>query len=1011
MSRKMLIDAAHSEETRVVVVDGHRVEEFDFESATKRQIRGNIYLAKVTRVEPSLQAAFVEYGGNKHGFLAFNEIHPDYYQIPVEDRVALREAEAELSASSQADESDDDSIDEEELIEEAARKRRQLLRKYKIQEVIKRRQVLLVQVVKEERGNKGAALTTYLSLAGRYCVLMPNTPRGGGISRKITNAPDRKRLKEIAGNLEVPKGMGLIVRTAGAARTKTEIKRDYDYLLRLWETIREDTLKSMAPTLIYEEGNLVKRAIRDLYDKDVEVIQVEGDEAYKEAKAFIRMLMPSHAKKVQPYKASVPLYLSSGVENQLEAIYSPVAPLRSGGYLVINPTEALVSVDVNSGRSTKERNIEQTALRTNLEAAEEAARQMRLRDLAGLVVIDFIDMEENKNVRLVEKKMKDALKKDRARVQMGKISQFGLMEISRQRRRTSLVEGSTESCPHCEGLGHIRSIESSALLALRTLEEDAMHGRTAKVALKCPSDVALYLLNEKREHILDIENRFQIRIVIQADRDVIRPHCALERLESRNLEDAPKLDIPELIMPDPVIDDEEEDEEVAAPAAAQAKEDGEGDANRRRRRRRRRGGRPGDQEGRGQDEDQAFVASGEDEEASLDDGEDREEREERAEGEDGGEDRPRKRRRRGRRGGRGRRRQNDDQIEAQDGEAIASDEMSEEGDVESGDDHQDDIHDPLAVVRPSTYEDLSSSGTEGEDEEAREARRRRRPQRKPREAVAEHGAVETVTETSVEAITEAPAESVDTPEEAPAVVAEEDAPKPKRRRRKTSATPEAEASEAETAKVNAEEAPAPDAATEEDAPKPKRRRRTTKKAEAEATEGSAETVETPDAGAEEEAPKPKRRRRTTKKVEAETAEAAAEAANAPDASEEEAPKPKRRRRTTKKAEAEAPVEASAPEAPEVEVQPARVDSPAADAQPEVLASSETASPVTVDADASQAVEIETPAVSIPVAAPEATSEAEAPSEAQSDSDESDEDKGPKRKGWWQRSQKLFGLGN
>ncbi|MFP4519554.1 MAG: ribonuclease E/G, partial [Oceanicaulis sp.] len=453
MSRKMLIDAAHPEETRVVVVENNRVEEFDFESASKKPIRGNIYLARVTRVEPSLQAAFVEYGGNKHGFLAFNEIHPDYYQIPHADREELRKQEAEIAAEYSGGEdpgSDDEQEtipDEDDLIDEAARKRRNFMRKYKIQEVIKRRQVLLVQVAKEERGNKGAALTTYLSLAGRYSVLMPNTARGGGISRKIANAADRKRLKSAVAELNVPGGMGLIIRTAGQDRTKAEIKRDYEYLIRLWENIRTTTLESSAPSLIYEEGNLTKRVIRDLYDKDIEEVQVEGEEAYKEAKAFMKMLMPSHAKKVQHYKDDTPLFLRHQVESQLEAIHSPTAQLKSGGYIVINPTEALVSIDVNSGKSTKERNIEQTALRTNIEAAEEAARQMRLRDLAGLLVIDFIDMDENKNVRQVEKKMKDALKRDRARLQVGRISQFGLMEMSRQRRRTSLVEGSTDVCP------------------------------------------------------------------------------------------------------------------------------------------------------------------------------------------------------------------------------------------------------------------------------------------------------------------------------------------------------------------------------------------------------------------------------------------------------------------------------------------------------------------------------------------------------------------------------------
>ncbi len=498
MPKTMLIDAAHAEETRVVVVDGNRVEEFDFESQNRKQLRGNIYLAKVTRVEPSLQAAFVEYGGNRHGFLAFNEIHPDYYQIPLADREALLREEAEdhddderpargrrgsrngdAEAEAHGDEDDDTEAlgsddDDDVMEEELARRRRRLMRRYKIQEVIRRRQIMLVQVVNEERGNKGAALTTYLSLAGRYGVLMPNTARGGGISRKIDTATDRKRLKGVVASLAVPQGMGLIVRTAGAKRTKAEIKRDYDYLLRLWENIRETTLHSIAPALIYEEEDLVKRTIRDLYDKDIDEVWVEGEAGYKEARDFMRMLMPSQAKKVMAYREPTPLFVKHRVEDHLSQIYSPTVPLRSGGYLVINQTEALVAIDVNSGRSTRERNIEATALKTNLEAAEEACRQLRLRDLAGLIVIDFIDMDESKNNRAVEKKLKDALKDDRARVQMGKISPFGLMEISRQRRRTGVLEGTTHVCEHCAGTGRVRSVESSALTSLRALEIEAL---------------------------------------------------------------------------------------------------------------------------------------------------------------------------------------------------------------------------------------------------------------------------------------------------------------------------------------------------------------------------------------------------------------------------------------------------------------------------------------------------------------------------------------------------------
>ena len=467
---------------------GPRVEEFDFESQSRKQLRGNIYLAKVTRVEPSLQAAFVDYGGNRHGFLAFNEIHPDYYQIPHADREALMREAAEGDDDDNgghgagATDEDGEAVggleDDVDVDEEMERRRRRMLRRYKIQDVIRRRQImLLVQVVKEERGNKGAALTTYLSLAGRYCVLMPNTDRGGGISRKITSATDRKRLRTAVQSLDTPPGMGLIVRTAGAKRTKAEIKRDYDYLVRAWENIRDTTLHSVAPALIYEEEDLVKRAIRDLYDKDIDGIWVEGEAGFKEARDFMRMLMPAQAKKVQAYREPVPLFVRHRIEDHLAQIYSPVVPLKSGGYLVINQTEALVAVDVNSGRSTRERNIEATALKTNMEAAEETCRQLRLRDLAGLIVIDFIDMEEGKNNRAVEKKLKDCLKDDRARVQMGKISGFGLMEISRQRRRTGILEGTTHVCPHCQGAGRVRSVESSALSALRAVEAEGLARR------------------------------------------------------------------------------------------------------------------------------------------------------------------------------------------------------------------------------------------------------------------------------------------------------------------------------------------------------------------------------------------------------------------------------------------------------------------------------------------------------------------------------------------------------
>ena len=555
MEKKMLIDASHPEETRVVIVDGNRVEELDFESSNKLQIRGNVYLARVGRVEPSLQAAFVEYGGNKSGFLALSEIHPDYYQIPHEDKLALLESEAaeqesenlnddeneeeDASVADQNTDPDSDDIsdenDEEVAIEQVkvahSRRKRQSKRRYKIQEVIKRGQILLIQAVKEERGNKGAAMTTYLSLAGRYCVLMPNTARGGGISRKIATSTDRKRLKTIMNDLEVPKGMGVIVRTAGAKRTKAEIKRDFEYLSRLWSEIRDTTLKSIAPNLIHEEGNLVKRSIRDMYNKDIEEVLIQGENAYKTAKAFMKMLMPSHAKNVKSYKDKIPLFLRYNVERQIENSLKSIVQLKSGGYLVIHPTEALVSVDVNSGKSTKERNVERTALKTNIEAAEEVARQMRLRDLAGLIVIDFIDMDEHKNNRAVERTMKNALTRDRARVQTSRISQFGLMEISRQRKRRSLLEGSTAHCEHCEGVGRKRSIESSALTAIRAVEEYGVRGKAKRILLKVSKDVALYLFNEKRELLQKIDKQSGLFTELVGDDQLIRPQFEIELLE------------------------------------------------------------------------------------------------------------------------------------------------------------------------------------------------------------------------------------------------------------------------------------------------------------------------------------------------------------------------------------------------------------------------------------------------------------------------------------------------
>ncbi len=808
MANKMLIDASHPEETRVVVLRGNRVEEFDFESASKKPLRGNIYLAKVTRVEPSLQAAFVDYGGNRHGFLAFSEIHPDYYQIPVADRQALLEEEAasheeeeeerrprrsrrrrnrdeapkrqtnddesvseqaplaedeapetESQSGSEGDQSDvlpsegapsdseqaepvlaeapevarptfeaeaagiqaehetahvetgdlpaqehdhahlaapveeaphtiavdeqgfatieesddpghgdetldapdhetkarrieqrdaeqEDEDEEEEHVEqiggdameEMPRRQPRLRRQYKIQEVIKRRQVLLVQVVKEERGNKGAALTTYLSLAGRYSVLMPNTARGGGISRKITDSGDRKRLKTIAQDLEVPEGMGVILRTAGASRTRQEVKRDFEYLMRMWETVRETTLRSSAPMLVYEEGSLIKRAIRDLYSKEVDEVVVSGETGYREARDFMRLLMPSHTRNVKLWREPQAVFVRSGVESQLDAMFSPQVTLKSGGYLVINQTEALVAIDVNSGRSTREHNIEDTALRTNLEAADEVARQLRLRDLAGLIVVDFIDMEEMRNNRSVERRIKDALKNDRARIQVGRISHFGLLEMSRQRIRTGVLEGSTIPCPHCAGAGTVRSTSSIALHVLRVLEESLIKSASHNIIVKTRTSVALYILNQKRGHLRDIERRFGVEVYVIGDDTLTgSTYHALERGEPATGVPEPTHVDPALLAPDDEIDaeiedtieDEAEDQADSEADGEEAESDDEGeqqegrrergeegeDGQRRRRRRRRRRGRGNEREGsiaadapQPSDEGLAFVA-------------------------------------------------------------------------------------------------------------------------------------------------------------------------------------------------------------------------------------------------------------------------------------------------------------------------------------------------------------------------------------------------------------------
>ncbi|QNP80571.1 Rne/Rng family ribonuclease [Agrobacterium tumefaciens] len=835
MADKMLIDASHEEETRVVVVRGNRIEEFDFESEHKKQIRGNIYLAKVTRVEPSLQAAFVDYGGNRHGFLAFAEIHPDYYQIPLADRQALLKAEAEdhrrsddfesadapepgapmidlsqvdqpdvgiVSASETTetvvveetapvaeevseetaveavaveapaeeekpkkrtrrprakkktaeeeaaaaeaaeasseddgstggemaamvdtdtiseeveglrrgnddDDDDDDDHHEKEVIESVGaedameevpdRVARKPRKQYRIQEVIKRRQILLVQVAKEERGNKGAALTTYLSLAGRYSVLMPNTARGGGISRKITQPTDRKRLKEIARDLEVPQGMGVILRTAGANRTRVEIKRDFEYLMRLWENVRTLTLNSTAPCLVYEEGSLIKRSIRDLYNKDIGEIIVSGEEGYREAKDFMKMLMPSHAKVVQPYRDIHPIFSRSGIEAQLDRMLQPQVTLKSGGYLIINQTEALVSIDVNSGRSTREHSIEETALTTNLEAAEEVARQLRLRDLAGLVVIDFIDMEEKRNNRSVEKKLKDCLKNDRARIQVGRISHFGLLEMSRQRIRASVLESTTQVCQHCGGTGHVRSESSIALHVLRGVEEYLLRNTTHNITVRCTPETALYLLNHKRGTIVDYEGRFGVSIIIAADAGVGAQHFAIDRGEA--VENPVKIEsliqmLPSFVEEEDdfvaeVEEDEDEEEIVKAqtsePRQQQPQGDNSEEGKRKRKRRRRRRGKGGQGDQNGALDAQSGDAEGDDAEGD-DDGIETEEAD--AENENGAaeavgseEDGKRKRRRRGKRGGR-RNRAEDEALDAAGSEAEGESE-SEEVSVEA----------------------------------------------------------------------------------------------------------------------------------------------------------------------------------------------------------------------------------------------------------------------------------------------------------------------------------------
>ena len=857
MATRMLIDARHQEETRVAVLKGNRIEEFDFESADHKQIKGNIYLAKVTRVEPSLQAAFVDFGGNRHGFLAFSEIHPDYYQIPKEDREALLEAEAEAAEeearlrdeeedrgempgdeydaddeSSEAlaedlaedgleevdtsdkddvatieegqldrdDDDDDDSEDDAENgdgdeksrgrgrgkrgrgrrqgkgrartkeVDEARAKRMALRRRYKIQDVIQRRQVLLVQVVKEERGNKGAALTTYLSLAGRYTVLMPNSSHGGGISRKISSASDRKRLKQVVSDLSLPRTMGLIVRTAGLSRTKPEIKRDFDYLARLWDEIRERTLSSSAPALIHSDSDLIKRAIRDIYNREIEEVVVEGEDGYKSAKQFMKLLMPSHARRVKQYSDPVPLFQRYGAEDQLKAMYDPVVQLKSGGYLVINPTEALVSIDINSGRSTKEHNIEQTALHTNLEAAREIARQLRLRDMAGLVVIDFIDQEHHSNTRKVEKAMKEALKNDRARIQVGRISSFGLMEMSRQRLRTGVLEATTRECPHCDGTGLVRTASSAGLSALRLIEDEAAKGKGSVIRLAASTEAAVYLLNEKRAELMEIEQRYHVTVEVVPEGEDEGAKMTVSS-HGPKPKDAPRFD--------PIVDDEIEDE-VVDESDDEDSDDGSDDRPRKKRRRRR-GGR-----GRNKSRDRNDEQDGDDSDDSDDEAE--ADRGESGEG-DEDEDRSKKRRRRGgrRRGGRGRGRRSDE-VNAEDAEQL---EQVSEAVVED-----------MAVV--AGPEDSPETAEAAADSEEKPKPKKRAPRKKKAAADSE-----AATDTAADGETE-------------------EKPKPKKR------APRKKKSEAES--VGDSDAPSADAEAEAK-PAPKKRAPRKKKADAETVSG------------------------------------------------------------------------------------------------------------------------------------------------------------------------------
>ncbi|MEE2688304.1 MAG: ribonuclease E/G [Pseudomonadota bacterium] len=713
MTRRMLIDAAHEEETRVVVMDRNRVVDYDAEIANKRPLKGNIYLAKVTRVEPSLQAAFVEYGGNRHGFLAFNEIHPDYYRIPIADREALIAEEAAEQSGEEGENGDIvETVGGDEL-EDVERRRLSMQRRYKIQEVIKRRQILLVQVVKEERGTKGAALTTYLSLAGRYCVLMPNTSRGGGISRKITNPRDRKRLKIIIDGLGIPDGMAVILRTAGSERSKAEIKRDYDYLLRLWSEIRELTLASTAPALIYEEGNLIKRTIRDLYSKEVEEILVAGESGYKIAKDFMKTLIPSHAKKVKKFASdSVPLFQEFRAESLLESIHNPTVQLRSGGYIVIHQTEALVAIDVNSGRATRERHIEETALKTNCEAAEEIAYQLKLRDLAGLIVIDFIDMEENRNNITVERRYKDALRSDRARIQIGRISPFGLLEMSRQRLRPSLIEITGDPCLQCGGTGFMQSTDWTAVQVLRAVEESASRKRATEIDVSVSDEVALYLLNQKRQALSDVEKRNDLRVTIKTNGESRGGIWEIE-VNQKNQSTSPK-----------------REKEIPG-------DDRDEDGDRRRRRGRRR---------KPQQDDTEIATSQMETSAEASDDKNEESRED--------DERGRRRRRRGRRGGRRRNRSMEEHASTT---TDANDGADNDGDATSAtvtENQQNEKEDPPATIETGDQQNANQklySATAATNVTAREdviepdtELKRKRRRRRTKTGIAEANANETV---------------------------------------------------------------------------------------------------------------------------------------------------------------------------------------------------------------------------------------------------------------------------